>query len=133
VHGEPGIVRSCAFVSVVDDDESVRESLPDLLREVGYAVQVYSSAEEFLGSERARDTHCLILDIFLQGMSGPELIRELAARRLLVPIIFVTAHVDEGLRFRLIGEGAVECLFKPFSDTALVTALHAALRTGRLN
>lgn len=126
-------MKSCAFVSVVDNDESVRESLPDLLRELGYAVQVYSSAEEFLRSEQAWDTHCLILDIFLQGMSGLDLIRELAERRLRVPIIFITAHFDEGLRTRLLEEGAVECLFKPFSDTALVTALHTALRVGRLN
>jgi len=127
------VTTTCALVSVVDDDESVRESLPDLLRELGYAVQVYTSAEEFLASKAARDTQCLILDIFMQGISGLELIKALARAGLAVPTIFVTAHVDESLRLRLLEEGAVECLFKPFSDTALIAALHAALRDGRLN
>jgi FixJ family two-component response regulator len=123
----------CALVSVVDDDESVRESLPDLLRELGYTVQVYRSAEEFLAAESMRQTQCLILDIFMQGMSGPELIKELANRQVKIAVIFITAHFDECLRSRLIHEGAVECLFKPFSDQALSSALHAALRVDRLN
>ncbi len=127
------MTTTCALVSVVDDDESVRESLPDLLRALGYRVQVYSSAEEFLASESLSETQCLILDIFLQGMSGPELIKELSIRRVVVAVIFVTAHVDNALRCSLMEEGAVECLFKPFSDKALTSALHAAFRVGRLN
>jgi FixJ family two-component response regulator len=127
------VTTTCALVSVVDDDESVRESLPDLLRALGYRVQVYSSAEEFLASESLSETQCLILDIFLQGMSGPELIKELSIRRVVVAVIFVTAHVDDALRCSLMEEGAVECLFKPFSDNALISALHAAFRMGRLN
>lgn len=124
---------SCAFVSVVDDDESVRESLPDLLRALGYAVRVYSSAEDFLDSEQVQNTQCLILDVLLHGMRGPELIRRLAARSVAVPIIYITAHADEELRARLLREGAVACLFKPFSDTALITALHSAIQVGGLN
>jgi FixJ family two-component response regulator len=127
------VKTTCALVSLVDDDESVRESLPDLLRELGYRVQVYSSAEEFLASDSLNETQCLMLDIFLQGMSGPELINELSIRHVVVAVIFITAHVDDALRCRLIEEGAVECLFKPFSEKALNSALQAAFRVGRLN
>jgi FixJ family two-component response regulator len=127
------VTNTCALVSVVDDDESVRESLPDLLRELGYSVQVYSSAEEFLASGHVSGIKVLILDIFLQGMSGPELVEKLAIRGVAVPIIYITAHTDETVRRQLLREGAVECLFKPFSDTDLLAALNAALRVGRLN
>jgi FixJ family two-component response regulator len=117
-----------SLVSVVDDDESVRESLPDLLREFGFAVQAFSSAEEFLASDCVCRTRCLILDIAMPGMSGPDLQRELTLRRKEIPIVFITAHRDETVRPRLLEQGAVECLFKPFSDTALLGALEAALR-----
>ena len=116
------------LVSVVDDDQSVRESLPDLLREFGFAVAVFSSAEEFLASDSISQTQCLILDIAMPGMSGPDLQRELKLRRQEIPIIFITAHADETVRPRALTQGAVECLFKPFSDTALLGALNAALR-----
>jgi FixJ family two-component response regulator len=116
------------LVSVVDDDESVRESLPDLLKELGYAVQAFSSAEEFLTSDYVDQTRCLILDIAMPGMTGPDLQRELTLRRQEVPIVFITAHGDETVRPRMLEQGAVECLFKPFSDTALLDALNAALR-----
>jgi FixJ family two-component response regulator len=117
-----------SLVSVVDDDESVRESLPDLLREFGFAVQAFSSAEEFLASEYVSQTRCLILDIAMPGMSGPELQRELTLRGQEIPVVFITAHGDDTVRPRLREQGAVECLFKPFSDTALREALNAALR-----
>lgn len=117
-----------SFVSVIDDDESVRESLPDLLRELGFATQVFSSAEEFLASGSIERTGCLILDIAMPGMSGPELQQELTLRGQDIPIVFITAHGDETVRPRLIKAGAVECLFKPFSETALLTALNTALR-----
>jgi FixJ family two-component response regulator len=120
------VIRS--LVSVVDDDESVRESLPDLLRELGFAVQAFSSAEEFLASDCLCQTRCLILDIAMPGMSGPDLQRELTRRRKAIPIVFITAHRDETVRPRLLEQGAVECLFKPFSDTALREALDAAFR-----
>ena len=117
------------LVSVVDDDESVRESLPDLLRVLGFAAQAFSSAEEFLASELVSHTRCLVLDIAMPGMSGPALQRELALRHPEIPIVFITAHANETLRLRLLDEGAVECLFKPFSETALLGAVQAALRT----
>src|SRR4051812_29770110 len=120
-----------SLVSVVDDDESVRESLPDLLREFGFAAEAFSSAEEFLASDCLGRTKCLVLDVTMPGMSGPDLQQELTRRRQEVPIVFITAHRDEGVRPRLLERGAVECLFKPFSDTALLDALNAALHVGR--
>jgi len=116
-----------SLVSVVDDDESVRESLPDLLKELGFAVQAFSSAEEFLASNFVGQTKCLILDIAMPGISGPELQRELTRRGQEIPIVFITAHKDETVRPRLLQQGAVECLFKPFSETALLGAVNAAL------
>lgn len=118
------------LVSVVDDDESVRESLPDLLREFGFAVQAFSSAEEFLASEYVDQTRCLILDIAMPGMTGPELQLELARRGKAIPVVFITAHVDEAVRQSLIERGAVDCLFKPFTETALLQAIEAALGRG---
>ena len=117
-----------SLVSVVDDDESVRESLPDLLRQFGYAAQVFPSAEAFLASEVVGQTSCLILDIAMPVMSGPDLQRELANRQQHVPIVFITASADRTVRPRLLAQGAVECLFKPFSEAALLDALNAALR-----
>jgi FixJ family two-component response regulator len=116
------------LVSVVDDDESVRESLPDLLRMFGYAVQTFSSAEEFLASDYVGQTGCLILDISMAGMSGPDLQRELALQRYEIPIVFITAQGDESIRPRLLEQGAVECLSKPFSEAALLKALNGALK-----
>jgi FixJ family two-component response regulator len=117
-----------SLVSVVDDDESVRESLPDLLREFGFAVQAFSSAEAFLASDYVDQTRCLILDIAMPGMSGPDLQRELTHRQKKIPIVFITAQREETVRPRVLEQGAVACLFKPFSDTALLEALNAALR-----
>ena len=119
------------LISVVDDDESVRESLPDLLREFGFAAQAFSSAKEFLASDCIGRTRCLILDIAMPGMTGPDLQQELLRRRQEIPIIFITAHADETERPRLLEGGAVECLSKPFSETALLEALNAALRVSR--
>jgi FixJ family two-component response regulator len=119
--------NKCPLVSIVDDDESVRESLPDLLKEFGFAAQAFSSAEEFLASESISGTRCLILDIAMPGMTGPDLQRELKLRRQDIPIVFITAHRDRTVRPRMLEEGAVDCLFKPFSDTALLAALTTAL------
>jgi FixJ family two-component response regulator len=118
------------LVSVVDDDQSVRESLPDLLRQFGFAARAFSSADEFLASDCIAHTRCLILDVAMPGMSGPELQYELALRRQRIPIVFITGHPDEIMRPRLLEQGAVECLFKPFSEAALCRALDAALRAG---
>lgn len=115
------------LVSVIDDDESVRESLPDLLTELGFTAKSFSSAEEFLASDCVARTQCLLLDIIMPRMSGPELQHELQRRRQSTPIIFITSQGDENIRARLIEQGAAECLFKPFSETALHEALVAAL------
>ena len=115
------------LVSVVDDDESVRESLPDLLNELGFAVQTFSSAESFLASPLVDQTKCLILDVAMPGMSGLKLQQELKDRKQNIPIIFITAQRDNGFRERMIEEGAVECLYKPFSDTSLLAALKVAV------
>ena len=117
-----------SLVSVVDDDESVRESLPDLLRELGFAAEAFSSAEAFLASEVVSETSCLILDVAMPGMSGPDLQEELMRRQQEIPIVFITANGDQTIRPRLLAQGAVECLFKPFSEAALIDALNAALR-----
>jgi FixJ family two-component response regulator len=118
-----------SLVSVVDDDESVRESLPDLLREFGFTARSFSSAEEFLASEHVGQTNCLVLDVGMPGMSGPELQRELKRRGQHIPIVFITANRDEALRPQVLAQGATACLIKPFSDTALLEALNRALRT----
>lgn len=123
---EPG-AGTRPLVSVVDDDESVRESLPDLLREFGYAARAFSSAEEFLASGLVDQTRCLIVDIAMSGMAGPDLQRELKLQGRQIPIVFITAHRDATVRPRMLEQGAVECLFKPFSDVALLDALNAAL------
>ena len=117
-----------SLVSVVDDDESVRESLPDLLKVCGFSAQAFSSAEEFLASGFVGQTKCLILDIAMPGMTGPDLQRELRRRRQEIPIVYITARKDETVRPRMLEQGAVECLFKPFSETALLDAVEDALR-----
>jgi FixJ family two-component response regulator len=116
-----------SLVSVVDDDESVRESLPGLLRVLGFAVQPFKSGEEFLASEHVEDTKCLILDIAMPGMSGFDVQRELKRRKQRIPIVFITGHKDESARLTAVEEGAVACLLKPFSDTALLQAISAAI------
>jgi FixJ family two-component response regulator len=116
------------LVSVVDDDESIRESLPDLLREFGFAARAFSSAEEFLGSDFVTQTQCLILDIAMSGMNGPALQRELKLRQQKIPIVFITAQRDETVRSQVLEQGAVAVVFKPFSDTALLEAVNAALK-----
>ena len=117
-----------SLVSVVDDDESVRDSLPDLLRLFGFAAEAFSSAEAFLASDVVSETSCLLLDIAMPGMTGPALHQELRSRRLGIPVVYITARRDETVRPRLLAQGAVECLFKPFGEAALLDAVRAALR-----
>jgi FixJ family two-component response regulator len=117
-----------SLVAVVDDDESVRESLPDLLREFRFAARAFSSGEEFLASDSIGEAKCLILDIAMPGMTGLDLQQELNRRGQQIPIIFITAQRDEAIRARALEQGAVECLFKPFSDTTLLEALNRAIR-----
>ncbi len=121
-------MKKRSLISIVDDDQSVRESLPELLNEFGFSVQVFSSAEAFLASEWLELTECLILDIALLGMSGPDLHQELKRRGCDIPVIFITAHGDEIVRPLMLKRGAVECLFKPFSATALLEAINTALK-----
>jgi FixJ family two-component response regulator len=115
---------------VVDDDESVRESLPDLLKEFGFRALVFSSAEEFLASDSVDLAKCLLLDIVMPGMSGLDLQKELKSRGYTIPIIFITAQKDESTHARVLEQGAVGTLLKPFSDVALREALNKAVRKG---
>jgi FixJ family two-component response regulator len=115
------------LVSVVDDDESIRESLPDLLREFGFDAAAFASAEDFLGSGALDRTRVLLLDVAMPGMSGPALQHELPRRGRAIPIVFITAHADESVRAQLLQAGAVDCLYKPFTESALLDAVHAAL------
>ena len=125
-NGESGVPRQLLSV-VVDDDESVRESLPDLLREFGFAAEAFSSAKEFLSSRCVDRTNCLILDVVMPGMSGPELQIELKRRGREIPIIFITGQEDEATRTRVLRDGAAGFLLKPFSDEALLVAIEKAL------
>ena len=118
------------LVAIVDDDESVRESLPDLIKVLGFSIRAFSSAEQFLASDCVGQTRCLILDVAMPEVSGPDLQRELTRRGYRIPIIFITALNDERLRAHVLEQGAVECLFKPFSDAALLEALTVAVRKG---
>ncbi len=115
------------LISVVDDDESLRESLEGLLKSLGYSVKVFASAESYLNSQDLAKTKCLILDVRMPGMSGPELQRELTSRKLQIPIIFITAHGDEEVISRVMGDGAVDCLLKPFSEESLLKGISVAL------
>jgi len=116
-----------SLVSVVDDDESIREALPDLLRQFGFAAETFASAEAFLASEFVSETSCLLLDVAMPGMSGPDLEHELTRRRQKIPIVFITAYGDASVLRRLLARGAVRCLVKPFSEAALLDAVGAAL------
>jgi FixJ family two-component response regulator len=121
------MTRTRALICVVDDDESVRESLPDLLKELGYDVQAFSSAEEFLASSHVARSRCLIADVSMPGMTGPELQLELGRRQQQLPIIFITAQIDAGVRLGLLKRGASACLYKPFTDDTLLAAIRLAL------
>ena len=118
------------LLSVVDDDESVRESLPDLSRELGFAARAFPSAKAFLSSDCIDEIRCLILHVAMPGMSGPQLQQELKLRRREIPIVFITGQTDESIRPRLLEQGAARFLFKPFSDTSLLEAVNAAPQMG---
>ena len=116
------------LITVIDDDQSVRESLPELLRASGYEVETFASANEFLTSGDPGRTKCLVLDVAMPDMSGPELQAELQRRGQSLPVVFITAHGDGTMRPRLLEQGAVDCLFKPFTERALLAAIGSALR-----
>jgi FixJ family two-component response regulator len=117
------------MISIVDDDDSVRESLRRLMRSVGFAVNVFASAEEFLDSDRLRYTDCLILDVRLPGMSGLELQRHLVTSHSDIPIIFITSYEDDDVRGRALNAGAVDYFLKPFNDENLLDAIEAVLKS----
>ena len=119
---------SSSLISIVDDDDSVRESLSGLIRSVGFRVTVFASAEEFLNSNHLSDTDCLILDVRMPGMNGLDLQRRLAASHMSIPVIFITAHGDEEARVRALNGGAVEYLLKPYSEDALLKGIDKALK-----
>ena len=116
------------LLSVVDDDESIRESVPDLIKEFGFAARAFPSAEAFLSSDSLEKTSCLILDIAMPGMSGPQLYEELKRRGEEIPVIFITGQKDEAIRARALEQGAAGFLIKPFSDAALLAAIKTALK-----
>ena len=115
------------LISVVDDDDSVREATASLLRSVGFRVKGFASAEQFLGSPFLRKTACLILDVRMPGMSGPELQRQLVSERSRIPIIFITAHDDQVMQRKVMRGGAIDFLYKPFSEEALFRAVYSGL------
>jgi FixJ family two-component response regulator len=120
-------MNSRTLIAIVDDDESVRESLPDLLKELGFSTRAFASADEFLASDGIADVQCLILDIGLPGLSGPELERELTRRGNPIPTIFITGRAERSIPPGLLEQGRFECLFKPFSEQELRAALDTAL------
>jgi FixJ family two-component response regulator len=116
------------LISIVDDDDAVRNSLDDLIRSIGFGTQGFSSADAFLSSNQARDTACLILDVRMPGMNGIDLQRQIVAANWRIPIIFITSHADDDARARALKAGAVAFLYKPFREEELLNALHAALK-----
>jgi FixJ family two-component response regulator len=122
-------MSAAPLISIVDDDDSLRNSLNNLIRSVGFGVQGFSSAEAFLNSNQLQDTACLILDVRMPGMSGLELQRQLVATNRGIPIIFITSHGDEDARTRALEAGAVDFLYKPFREDALLNAIHTALKS----
>jgi FixJ family two-component response regulator len=122
-------MSAASLISIVDDDDSLRNSLNNLIRSVGFGVQGFCSAEAFLKSNQLHDTACLILDVRMPGMSGLELQRQLAATDCQIPIIFVTSHGDNAARARALAAGAVDFLSKPFREEALLNAIYTALKS----
>ena len=122
-------MSAAPLISIVDDDDSLRNSLNNLIRSVGFGVQGFSSAEAFLKSNHLHDTACLILDVRMPGMSGLDLQRQLVATNLSIPIIFITSHADDDARARALEAGAVDFLYKPFREEALLNAIDTALKS----
>jgi FixJ family two-component response regulator len=133
IRGAKGLqVATVSRISIIDDDAAVRESLRGLLRSVGFAVEAFASAEDFLSSDQRAGTDCLVLDVRMPGMSGLELQRHLLAAEPRVPVIFITANGDEEQRSQALDAGAVDYLLKPFTEEALLSAVDMALRRARM-
>jgi FixJ family two-component response regulator len=124
-------MTTAPLISIVDDDDSLRNSLVNLIRSVGFRPQGFASADAFLGSDQARETACLILDVRMAGMNGLDLQRRLVAEDRRLPIIFITSHVDDDARARALAAGAIGFLYKPCREEELLSALNAALEPGR--
>ena len=116
------------LISIVDDDEALRNSLDDLVQSIGFGTQGFPSAEAFLNSSQARDTGCLILDVRMPGMNGLDLQRRIVETRWRIPIIFITSHADDDAQARALEAGAVAFLHKPFREEELLNAIDAALK-----
>jgi len=116
-----------AVIGIVDDDESVRDSISSLLRSAGYKTESFESAEAYLNSDRASQPNCLLLDVRMPGLSGLQLQSELNHQKVSIPVIFITAHPDEQVRERALSEGAVAVLGKPFNDEVLLGAIDSAV------
>jgi FixJ family two-component response regulator len=121
-------MASVPLISIVDDDDAVRNSLDDLIRSIGFRTQGFPSAEAFLSSNHACDTACLILDVRMPGMNGLDLQRQIVAANWRIPIIFITSHADDDARARALEAGAVAFLYKPFREEELLNAIDAALK-----
>ena len=116
------------LISIVDDDEALRNSLDDLIRSIGFRTERFPSAEAFLSSNHARDSACLILDVRMPGMNGLDLQRQIVAAKWRLPIIFITSHADDDAQPQALKAGAVDFLFKPFREVELLNAIDAALK-----
>jgi FixJ family two-component response regulator len=127
LHRSVNGVSELPWISVVDDDESLREAIYDLMDCMGLKTEVFSSAEDFLNSGSLRNTTCLIVDVRMPGMSGLELQSHLNAAGFRIPIIFISAHDDGEAESRALGAGAIDFLKKPFSEDALLRAIRASL------
>ena len=121
------IRQNSRLIAIVDDDESLRSALQDLIESDGLSALCFGSAQQFLNSEARQKAACLIADIRMPGMSGLELQAKLKAEGYRIPIIFITAHGDAEMRTLAMRDGAVEFLTKPFNDAVLLEVVHAAL------
>jgi FixJ family two-component response regulator len=120
------------MISIVDDDQAVREATKGLVRSLGYQASTFSSAEDFLNSERVHDTSCLITDMYMPGLSGAELQARLIADGMCMPIIFITAYPEDSVRARVLQAGAICFMSKPYSDDHLIGCLDRALKSSIL-
>ena len=120
-------MSTAPLISIVDDDDSLRDSLNNLIRSLGFRAQGFASAEEFLNSNQLHDTQCLIVDVRMPGMSGLELQRHLVAGHSQIPIVFITSHADDDAETRALQAGAVAFLYKPCREEMLLKAIDSAL------
>ena len=119
------------LIAIVDDDDSLRNSLENLIRSFGFRAQGFPSAEAYLSWRQARDTACLILDVRMPGMNGLDLQRQMITGNWRVPIVFITSHADDHAEARALEDGAVAFLYKPCREEDLLNAMEAALRQTR--